>query len=107
MWPEGASLIFPILPSEPERADLRPCSQGKLALLLTNDGTAAPLAKPSQDRPLVSVTATLIDSSRCRFEVYSTDSPGSTAEIIEDQRIATAIATISELGSFATVLRKF
>ncbi|GAA5979263.1 hypothetical protein JCM10908_002860 [Rhodotorula pacifica] len=69
--------------------------KGKLALLLTSDGTARPLAMPSRKRPLVSATATFLDSARCRFEVYSTESPGSNAEIIEQSRIAAAVVSIA------------
>ncbi|GAA5878601.1 hypothetical protein JCM3774_004078 [Rhodotorula dairenensis] len=72
-----------------------PDRKGKLALLLTTDGAARPLATPSRRRPLVSATATFLDSFRCRFEVYATDSPGSNADIIEDGRVAAAVASIA------------
>ena len=51
-------------------------------------------------RPFVSATATFLDPSRCRFEVCSTDSPGSDADIIENGRITAAVASIGALVSF-------
>lgn len=64
-------------------------------MLVTTEPAVSPLAKPATPRPRVSVTLTLLDSARSRLEVFSTDSPGGNADIVENGKVAAAIANIS------------